>query len=133
MTFVLDACAMIAFLMNEAGSSIVERFLPDPSARCCAHSLNYCEVYYDLARRFDEARAVQAVDDLEALGIAPRSDLSRPFWERMGRLKAGARLSLADCACVALAQEVGGTVVTADRKEFEPLVPLAICPILFNR
>ena len=40
---VLDACAMIAYLRNEAGADIVERLLNDPLIVCYAHSINLLE------------------------------------------------------------------------------------------
>jgi hypothetical protein len=40
---------------------------------------------------------------------------------------------LADCFALALANKLGGTVLTSDRKEFEPVRILNICPITFIR
>lgn len=66
-------------------------------------------------------------------GVVERRDLSRPFWQSIGRLKARGRISLADCFGVALAQHLGGEVVTSDHHEFDPLVQLGIVPIRFIR
>jgi predicted nucleic acid-binding protein len=52
-----------------------------------------------------------------------------PRWS----VQARGRISLADCFALALAERVGGTLVTSDHHEFDPIVPLAICPILFIR
>lgn len=62
-----------------------------------------------------------------------RRDMSQPFWKRAGRLKARGGISIPDCFCIVLAQQVGGEVVTSDHHEFDPLVPLGIVPILFIR
>jgi predicted nucleic acid-binding protein len=43
------------------------------------------------------------------------------------------RISLADCFCIVLAQELSGEVVTSDHHEFDPLVPLNLVPITFIR
>ena len=53
--------------------------------------------------------------------------------ERAGEQKARGRISLADCVCPALAQFVGGQVVTSDHGEFDPIAEAGICPILFIR
>ena len=59
--------------------------------------------------------------------------MNRRFWQRVGGLKARGRISLADCFCIVLAQELSGEVVTSDHHEFDPLVPLGIVPIRFIR
>jgi hypothetical protein len=60
-------------------------------------------------------------------------DMNRSFWQRVGELKARGRISLPDCFCISLAQELGSEVVTIDHGEFDPLVPLGIVPINFIR
>ena len=47
MIYILDACAMIAFLRGEAGAEVVAEILRDPGDQCFAHAINLCEVYYD--------------------------------------------------------------------------------------
>lgn len=133
MIHVLDASAIIAYLRNEPGEDIVTRLLLNPSEPCYAHAINLCEVYYDFIRRTDEPTARQAIKDLIADGVRERRDFSRKFWQRVGQLKARGGISLADCFCIALAQELSGEVVTSDHKEFDPLVPRGICPIRFIR
>ena len=133
MIAVLDACAMIAFLTAEPGGEVVRSLLGDPNVTCYAHSVNLCEVYYGFLRTSTGPRATQAIDDLLAAGVIERGDMGRPFWSRVGRLKAVGRISIADCFYIALAQELSGQVVTSDHHEFDPLVPLGICPILFIR
>jgi hypothetical protein len=59
--------------------------------------------------------------------------MSRPFWQSVGRLKARGRISIPDCFCIVLAQELGGEVVTSDHHEFDPLVPLGLVSIRFIR
>ncbi len=56
-------------------------------------------------RRSDEKTAQAAIRDLYADGVQERKDLSRKFWQRVGQLKARGRISLADCFCIALAQD----------------------------
>jgi predicted nucleic acid-binding protein len=59
--------------------------------------------------------------------------MSAPFWQLVGQLKVNpGKISLADCFVLALAIDTGGTLVTADH-EFDPIVPLGLCPILFIR
>jgi PIN domain nuclease of toxin-antitoxin system len=130
---IVDACAMLAYLKGEDGAHVVDALLLDPAERCFAHSVNLCEVYYYFLRRSDEKTARQAVADLYADGVIERKDMSRRFWQRVGEHKARGRISLADCFCIALAQHLSAELVTTDHHEFDPLVPLGLCPIHFIR
>jgi PIN domain nuclease of toxin-antitoxin system len=133
MNYVLDACAMIAYLRNEPGAAVVDGLLQSPDNRCFAHSINLCEVYYDFIRASDEPTAREAIADLFHDGVVERKDLSRDFWFGVGQLKSRHRLSLADCHCVLLARRVDGEVVTSDHHEFDPLDQLGLCKVRFIR
>jgi PIN domain nuclease of toxin-antitoxin system len=130
---VLDACALIAYLRGEVGAAIVDALLRDPKAECLIHAVNLCEVYYQLIRDSDEASARQVIVDLKAAGLIVRNDMDEHCWQSVGQLKARGGISLADCFCITLAIRVSGEVVTSDHREFDPLVPLGLCPILFIR
>lgn len=135
MIYVLDACAMIALVNGEEGSEVVDEVLTDRANTCYAHALNLCEVYYDVIRRSRSSEDVvlSVVDDILAAGVVERQDMGRSFWRVVGRHKARGRISLADCVCLALAAEVGGTLLTSDHGEFDPVASLSICPIRFIR
>jgi uncharacterized protein len=133
LNYVFDACALIAYLNGEAGGDVVDRLLRDPSNSCYAHSINLCEVYYDILRAAGEPVAEQSISDLTAAGVADRADLDSGFWREVGKLKARGRISLADGCCVVLAQRLGAQAVTSDHREFDPLAAAGICPILFIR
>ncbi len=93
-----------------------------------------CEVYYDALRVGGESAGDEAVDKTDRLGIEIGEDMDEAFWKLIGRLKVNpGRISLADCFALALAIRTGGTLVTADHHEFDRLVPLNLCPILFIR
>lgn len=133
MNHAFDACAMIAYLRAEAGGTVVDGFLNTPTDTCYAHTINLLEVYYDFIRKHSEPVAQQALRDLAAAGVLERRTMNRRFLFRVGQLKARGGISLADCFCMALAQDISGQVVTSDHHEFDPLVPLGIVPIHFIR
>jgi predicted nucleic acid-binding protein len=133
MNFALDASAMVAYLAGEPGTDVVEGLLDDPTAICYAHTINLLELFYTTLRAKDESSARQAVQDLFDAGVRERRAMSRPFWQSVGRLKARGRISIPDCFCIVLAQELGGEVVTSDHHEFDPLVPLGLVSIRFIR
>jgi hypothetical protein len=62
--------------------------LADPTAVCYAHSMNLCEVYYQGIRRNGIPAAKLAIESLFMDGVIELRDMSRPFWRRVGKLKA---------------------------------------------
>lgn len=134
MIFVLDACAMIAWLRNESGADVVDRALRDVNSQCLAHAINLCEVYYDAVRRSNETQAQAILNDLQVVGVIERSDFDQAFWQEVGRIKAIHRkVSLADCCAITLTNRVGGTLLTSDHHELDPITALGVCSITFIR
>lgn len=132
--YVLDACALLAFLGNEPGADVVKSLLTDTSNVCMVHAINLCEVYYDLLRQNNVQFAQQAVATLVAVGVQVRNDMDEPIWQQAGNLKVNpGKISLADCFALALAIHSGATLVTSDHHEFDRIDALDICPILFIR
>lgn len=111
---ILDASAMPAYLSSEPGEHVVTKLLTSSSAVCYAHTMNLCEVYYQLIRQTSVRCAHQGIAGLFADGIIERHDVNRKFWRRVGELKAHGKISLPDCFCISLAQVLGGEVVTTD-------------------
>ena len=113
---------MIALLRGEVGGEIVRQIVLDELNDCCAHAVNICEVYYDFHRAGGTATAEAAIGAVLASGIRVQNDLDPAFWKAAGILKAQRRrISPADCFAVTLAGRLGGTLVTVDRHELEPL------------
>lgn len=105
----------------------------DNPQECYAHVYNLCELYYIFYRRGGTSAAEAALVQVSNAGILPREDIDTSFWKEVGALKGSHAMSLPDAFCIALARRLGGTVVTTDHGEFDPLVPLGLCPILFIR
>ena len=134
MIYVLDACALIAYVRGESGKSVVEDILLDPRLQVIIHAINMCEVYYDFVRAEGQKIADDVVEDSIAAGIEIREDLDLALWKAAGDLKAKLkRISLADAFALAFARRMGATLVTSDYKEFDNLTDLNICQILFIR
>jgi PIN domain nuclease of toxin-antitoxin system len=133
MIYVLDACAMIAYLRDERGADMVEQAITDTASQCIAHAINLCEVFYDFHRVGGETSAITAIDDLFVLGVSERVDFDRAFWQDVGILKAGGKISLADCCAVTLTNRVGATLLTSDHLELDRVAAKGICPIDFIR
>lgn len=134
MIYVLDACAMIAYLSGEPGAEVVENALLELGSECVAHSINLCEVYYVAWRKGGETAAADAVDALKAAGVVERSDIDETFWREAGKLKASqVKVSLADCCAIALTNRTGGTLLTSDHHELDAVAAAGLCNITFIR
>jgi len=133
MANVMDACALIAYLRGEEGADVVESLLLDKKDSCMVHAINLCEVFYDFLRASDELTALEAISDLESIGLIMRDDIDPPFWQQAGKLKVENKVSLADCFAIALAKRMGGTVITSDHHEFDLLVKDGVCAATFIR
>lgn len=134
MNIILDACAIIAFLRDEKGAENVENLLFDSDNYCVIHAINLCEVYYDFYRSGGEQEAENIIQQLTDIKVKIRFDLTANFWKQVAKYKATIkRISLADCFALTLASQENGILITSDRKEFEPVIPLNICQIDFIR
>jgi PIN domain nuclease of toxin-antitoxin system len=133
MTLVFDACALIAYLNDEAGGDVVEELLLNNPGRCVAHAVNLCEVYYHFVRRTGKPPGKAALDDLKRAGVRTRHDISSIFWMRIGELKATQQLALADCFAIELARKLHAQVVTSDHGEFDAIAADGVCEVLFIR
>ncbi len=134
MVYVLDACAMIAYLRGEPGAARVAEILDDQEDWCVAHVVNLCEVFYDFHRSCGEVVALAALNDLATAGVNERDQMSTALWQDAGALKANhRRVSLADCFAIALARKLEATILTADHHEFDPLALQGVCAIEFIR
>lgn len=98
-----------------------------------AHAVNLCEVYYDFHRAAGESAADGAIADMRTLGLVERGDFDEAFWKEVGKLKARGKISLADCCAVALANRVGGTLLTSDHHELDAVAAGGVCGITFIR
>ena len=134
MKVILDACAVIALVKNEIGADIIEGFVLNAECDCMIHSINLCEVYYGFFRVDGEEFAKEVINRLQLYNVSFCPNLTISFWQQVAKYKANIkRISLADCFALTLANREGGILVTSDRKEFEPVVPLNICQINFIR
>lgn len=133
MILVMDSSALIAYLRNEEGGTLVNDLIADANNIPLAHAVNLCEVFYDVCRMNGEEKALEAIQALFEAGVIWRDDMDIPFWEQSGRYKAELRrISLADCFCATLANRVDGEIVTADG-EFLPVSERGICRVRFVR
>ena len=122
---VLDSFALLAYLGEEPGAAVVEEILA-ACARGEAESwlsiVNFGELLYITERERGVQAAQKAVGLVDQLPIqVVGADRERTF--AAAHVKASRAVSYADAFAIALAEEVGGRVVTGD-PEFEKVEDL---------
>ena len=110
MTAVLDASAILAFLLDEDGADAVERALAD-DPRCGA--ANWSEVAQRVLGAGGDWDLVRALLESYAVRVEPVVGDDAEWAAR--RWRRGEGLSLADRLCLALGERLDARVVTADK------------------
>lgn len=128
--YVLDLCALIAWLRDEPGSETIAAMIEAQQATM--HALTLCEVYYDTVRARGRDKALEMLADAREV-VEVNEELGPDFLVLAGDLKARGGIALADTFAAALAIRTNGIVVTADRKEFESVVARGWCRVEFFR
>jgi ribonuclease VapC len=110
---VIDASAVLTLLLNEPGAeTVVSHLLEDDVV---IGSVNYAEVFtrlYDCGSSVADAQLAWQQLSLPVMPLQPKTALAAAGL-RASTKKLG--LSLGDRCCLALAQELNATVITADR------------------
>ena len=125
--FVLDACALIAFLGDEPGADIVEDLLEKAAKgthQLMIHKINLLEIYYGVYRDDGDETADLVLQKIKELPVQIISSLSDKVFLEAGSLKAQHKLSLADSIAVAEANIRKARLVTADHHELDALEKL---------
>lgn len=115
--YVLDAYALLAHFKGESGGIVVRSLFEKAKrgeVRLVASAVNLGETIYKAFREFGEQRAQAVLGEFRTLPIE-----AVPVEERLAisgaLIKAIHSISYADCIAAALAQQLGGILVTGDR------------------
>jgi predicted nucleic acid-binding protein len=125
MTYVLDACALIALFKQEEGFEKVRDLIKtadDGESVVYLSIINALEIYYG----FIGADGIDYADGLMRKiynsSITIIDIISKPVFNYAAKLKgAYRRLSLADAVGLATAADFSACFVTSDHKELEPI------------
>jgi len=134
--YVVDACAVIAYLFDEEGASLFEDLLVqarNTSLNMIMHVANLGEVYYDIVKRHDIAIAQEIYGKIKQLPIQFENRISDHMVYKMGEVKTSFRISYADAFAAAQALLSKAELITTDHKEFEPLEKAGIVKIKWLR
>ena len=123
MSYLLDACALLAFINKETGWTVVDGLLKQAAAGDAVlfmNAINFYEAYYKKLQQegqqvADAIRDTAADLAISVLDVFPAAGVM----EESARLKASYRISLADSIAVGTASVLGFTLVTADHHELD--------------
>ena len=120
--YILDACALIAYLTEERGADIVGDMLDlaeQGERRVFMHAVNLLEVYYGVRREYGEAAAKEMLENVKDAPIEVCFDTSENVIVEAGRLKSQYKISLADSIGLAQAFLMNASFVTSDHHELD--------------
>lgn len=121
---VLDASAILAFLQGEPGDEAVRQALQ--SGQCVVSAANQAEV---IAKSLDRGASPEAIKTILAELAYTVVDIKAEDGMQAGWMRAQTRkigLSLGDSLCLAVAQRLKATILTADRPWLAMAEPLGI-------
>ena len=136
MHYIIDACALLAFLNDEEGADKIEELLNQSTANDAYISMsivNLLEVYYGELRDKGSDIAQIVLDMVQHYSIKIVDTISEQVFQKAARLKAEYKISLADCIGLATALELSGQFVTSDRHELETVTEKEPIPIFWFR
>ena len=126
MNYILDACALLAFLNDEEGAEKIEDLLNQSAASDISVSMsiiNLFEVYYGELRDKGDEIAQIVLDMVQHYSIKVVNTVSERVFHEAARLKATYKMSIADCIGLATAIEHSGKFVSSDHHELEAVAP----------
>jgi PIN domain nuclease of toxin-antitoxin system len=125
MHYILDACALLAFLNDEEGADKIENLLNQSASSDISVSMsiiNLLEVYYGELRDKGADIAQIVLDMVQHYSIKIINTVSEQVFHEAARLKTSYKMSIADCIGLATAIELSGQFVSSDHHELEAVV-----------
>ena len=127
--YVLDSCALIAYLRKENGALHVANLFKKAFEKECEiyiHKASVAEVYYDTLRISDKDKAENMIKDLTLLPIVFSNNFSNAFIKQIGYFKVNHKISFADSFVLALASIKKAIVISSDHHEFDEIEKIKI-------
>jgi predicted nucleic acid-binding protein len=120
-SYVLDACALIAYLGGEEGADVVEKFIESKECKLYMHSLNLYEVYYDYYRNDGKDIADKLLSNLLKFPIIYEARIDLNLLKIAAEFKVKYKVSVADTVALALADMKNAVLMTSDHHEFDEI------------
>ena len=135
--YLLDTCAVLAFLNEEKGADVVSELIEQArrgEITLSMNAANLIEVYYDRIREAGSALAdaiIREIYDTSPISII--ETLTPAIVREAAYFKSTGKMSFADSILVATARCTGATLVTCDHAELKPVEGQGQIPFLWIR
>ena len=120
--YVLDSCALLAHVYDEAGADNVESLL-EQASRSSAHiymnKLNLYEAYYDVVRSHGVQQAEAVYSMVLKSPIQIIDGISDAVLRQGAQFKTKYKMSLADSIMLGQASTIDASVITSDHHELD--------------
>jgi len=125
MTYVLDACALVALINGEEGAGAVDNLFQQAvkgEIKLYMSIINLLEVYYGFIGDIGVAKTQEILKAIDKTPLVIINTISQQAYHEAARIKGTHRkLSLADSVGIATAAELDGLFVTSDHHELEAI------------
>jgi len=124
LTYVLDACSLVALFKREKGADKVKALLDEAQARetvIYMNIVNLIEVYYFFYRALGKEKSAIFLEQIYALPINFINTIDDVILSEASRIKAQYPIPLGDSIGLATAIKMGGIFVTSDHSDFEQI------------
>ena len=122
--YILDACALIAFLSGEKGAKNVRNIIQNAingDISLKINQINLLEVYYHAITFYDQVTANEILEEIKKYPIEIIIGLRNDVFKEAGRIKSKYKIPLGDSIAVAECIIEEGTLVTSDYSDFEKI------------
>jgi len=125
MTYVLDACALVALINGEEGAQAVDNLFQQAvkgEIKVYMSIINLLEVCYGFIGDIGVTKTQEIMKKIDETPLVIISTISQQTYHEAARIKGTHRkLSLADSVGIATAAEFDGTFVTSDHHELDAI------------
>ena len=136
MTYILDACSLIALFKKEKGADKVKVLLDEALAGqvdIYMNTVNLIEIHYLFYRALGKDKSTLILEQVYMLPIQFINTIDDVIFSETSRIKARYAIPLGDSIGLATAIKLGGTFVTADHSDFEEIEKIESIPFFWFR
>jgi predicted nucleic acid-binding protein len=136
MTYVLDACSLVAIYKNEQGADKIGALIEEASTGqiiVYINIVNLIEVDYLFDRIYGREKADRILEEVYGMPIHIIDTIDNAIFSETSRLKAKYAIPLGDSIGLATAIKMKGAFVTADHSDFSKIEEAEHIPFFWFR
>jgi len=136
LTYIFDACAILALIKKEKGADKVRTLLDEAKNKqsiIYMNTINLIEVNYYFYRLLGKEKSASILNEVYSFPINFIDTIDDVIFSETSRLKVQYAIPLGDSIGLATAIKIGGTFVTADHSDFEQIEKAEKLPFFWFR